>query len=212
MAWRWARAESEIQSVCRQRGILRARDLDGTGVSRAWLERLVEFRSLVKVGRGLYALPGHRFSPMAIAAAHAPEATLCLLSALHLHGLLREPPSHSWFAIHRNARLPTIDGACFVRSTGPALLLGVEPWRVEGVPVRVTSVAKTLVDCFRYADRVGEQAGPAALDLAIRTGRCTPMEVLGLARPCRVWEKLARRMWSTPAPESTEAARTCTGT
>ncbi|MHB8874400.1 MAG: type IV toxin-antitoxin system AbiEi family antitoxin domain-containing protein [Myxococcaceae bacterium] len=170
--------------------MIRARDLDGTGVSRAWLERFTG-DILEKVGRGIYAPRGRTFSPLAIAVARAPGATLCLLSALDFHGLLAAPPPEVWFAIHRNARTPRVEGARFVRSAGRCLVLGVERWRVEGVPLSVTSVAKTIVDCFRFSGQVGERAGPEALEEALRTGACTPREILSLASSCRARHKLA---------------------
>jgi predicted transcriptional regulator of viral defense system len=49
-----------------------------------------------------------------------------------------------------------------VRFTGPALTSGVEEHVIQGVTVRVTDPARTVVDCFKYRNKVG-------LDVALPT-------------------------------------------
>jgi hypothetical protein len=50
-----------------------------------------------------------------------------------------------------------------VRASGLAHKQGVGEREIEGVPVRITSPAKTIADCFRYRRRVGLDVAIAAL-------------------------------------------------
>ena len=45
-------------ALIRRSGTARARDLEAAGVARAQLTRLVDRGALVRLARGLYALPG----------------------------------------------------------------------------------------------------------------------------------------------------------
>ena len=76
--------------MLRRAGSARARELEAAGVSRAQLSRLVAAGKLQRLARGLYALPDYRgteHSALLAVAKRAPQAVLCLLTALRLHGL-----------------------------------------------------------------------------------------------------------------------------
>ena len=69
-------------------------------------------------------------------------------------------------AIDRKSRRPRQDYPPLrvVRFSARALVEGVVEHRIEGVRVRITSPARTVVDCFRYRSKVG-------LDVAIEALR-----------------------------------------
>jgi hypothetical protein len=58
--------------------------------------------------------------------------------------------------------------------------------RIEGVRVRVTSVAKTVADLFKYRNKIGIDVAVEALRETLRAGRASPTEILRAARVCRV--------------------------
>jgi predicted transcriptional regulator of viral defense system len=60
-----------------------------------------------------------------------------------------------------------------VRASGRALTDGVETRLIEGVPVLVTGVAKTVCDCFRYRRRVGVEVAVEALRDALGRRRAS---------------------------------------
>ena len=93
-----------------------------------------------------------------------PHEVLCLLSALQYHGLTTQAPFEVWMAIERKARLPLVTRPAmrFVRFSGRALTEGIEEKQIEGVSVRVYNPANTVVDCFKYRNKIG-------LDVALLT-------------------------------------------
>ncbi len=149
-------------------GPLRTRDVDAAGIPRVYLRRLCERGLLERVDRGLYRLPDApvtELHSLVEVARRVPHGTVALLSALQVHGLTTEAPHAVWILIDRHARTPkvTYPKLEVVYASGLALVHGVETRTIEGVPVRLTTPAKTVADCFRYRRHVGLDVALAAL-------------------------------------------------
>jgi predicted transcriptional regulator of viral defense system len=121
-------------------------------------------------------------------AARVPQAVVCLLTALHVHGIGTQAPREVWIALDRKARKPRLEGlpVRIVRFSGPMLTYGVETREIQGVPVRITSPARTVVDCFRYRNKVGLDVALEALRDALATGRASVADILRSAEVGRV--------------------------
>ena len=172
-------------------GLVRPKDLAHYGIAPVYLRRLLHTGELVQSVRGVYKLPDHRATPhhhLAQACKRIPGGVVCLQSALHFHGLIKQRPSQIWMAIDRKARLPSVGDLPirFVRFSGAALREGVEEHPIEGVPLRVTSCAKTVVDLFEYRNKLGLTLALDALRDCLRRQKCPVDELWGFAIVCRV--------------------------
>ncbi len=142
------------------------------------LRQLEEKEVVERVGRGLYRLadaePTERYS-IASVCARVPNAIVCLLSALQVHEIGTQLPRHVWIAIPHKARPPRLggNGVRLVRFSGAALSYGVQETTFEDVPARITSPARTIVDCFRFERLIGREAALEALQDALRDKRVT---------------------------------------
>ena len=89
----------------------------------------------------------------------------CLLSALSYHGLTTQTPFEIWTALDRTAWAPRVKEPKLhvVRFSGTAMSAGIEKATIEGVSVRVYSVAKTVADCFKYRNKIGLDVAMEAL-------------------------------------------------
>ncbi len=184
-------ALSLARSLARRRRTVRSKELEAAGVARAQLSRLVSAGEIVRVARGLYALPGRvpeAQEGMAVVARRAPHALFCLLTALRLHELTTQAPFEVWIAIGNKERAPRLDWPPLrvVRYSGEALRAGVEQRMVAGVAIRVTSVAKTVADCFKFRQTVGLDVAREALREALRARRASGDELWRFAAICRV--------------------------
>lgn len=184
-------AINQVLALARQQGVLRPRDLDVVRVPREYLTRLVRRGQLERVARGLYRLPGAEVSEhhtLVQVAKHIPGAVVCLLSALRFHNLTTQAPTQVWIAIDRKARRPAVSDLPLrvVRFSGPALVAGIENHVLEGVPVRVTTPAKTVADCFKYRHKIGLDIALEALREGWRERRFSLDELWAMARVCRV--------------------------
>ena len=175
----------------RRHGMIRPVDLEAIGVPRAVLKRLADRGELVRQSRGVYTVPDHeptRHTDLAAVCARAPKATVCLISALEFHELTTQVPHAVWVMISKAGHRPKIEHPPIrvVRASGKALTAGVEAHRIEGVEVRLTNPAKTVADCLKYRDHVGQDVAIEALRDCLRQRKATPGELYEMAKIDRV--------------------------
>jgi predicted transcriptional regulator of viral defense system len=160
----------------------RPSQLETAGLTRDQLRALVRSGKVERVGRGLYRLsdaePTEHYS-LAMACARVPMSVVCLLSALRVHGIGTQAPAEIWLAIPHKARVPRLPELRLriVRFSGPAWTFGVREVEFEGVPARITSPARTIVDCFRFERLVGPEAAMEALQDGFRQRKVTVAEL-----------------------------------
>jgi predicted transcriptional regulator of viral defense system len=181
----------KLLAIVRNAGLIRARDLAPLGIARVTLTRAVRTGQLERVGRGLYGLtkrPVSAHGTLAEVAKRVPNGVICLLSALRFHGLTTQAPFEVWVAIANKAAAPRLDYPPLrvVRFSGAALFEGVEQSIVDDVAVRVTGVARTVADCFKFRNKIGLDVALEALREAWREKRMTSDEIWHYARICRV--------------------------
>jgi len=181
----------QVIKLAKSKGMLRPRDLQAHAIPREYLRRLTDKGLLDKVGRGLYTLPGVEISEMhslVEAVKRVPRGVVCLLSALRYHDLTTQNPFQVWLAIDVDARAPKTDivPLRIVRFSGDALNSFIEEHNIEGVPVRVYSPAKTVVDCFKYRNKIGLDVAIEALKDCWKQRKATIDEIWAAANICRV--------------------------
>jgi predicted transcriptional regulator of viral defense system len=185
-----SKMEQAIRLVKRL-GVLRPRDLDRYGIPRVYLQRLCERGEVLRLSRGLYASAELELTEnhsLAEACKRVPHGIVCLLSALRFHELTTQLPREVWMALDVSSQLPKGHGLPlrFVRFSGRALSEGVETYRIEGVTIRVTTPAKTVVDCFKYRNKIGLDVAMEALRDAWRQKKATMAELDYFGKICRV--------------------------
>jgi len=180
-----------VLGLARVHGLLRARDLDEHRIPRVYLTRLVRRGELERVARGLYALPDADVTEntsLAEAGKKVPHGVVCLLSALRFHSLGTQNPFEVWLAINTRARQPLAGHLPLriVRFSGRALSEGIEVHDVEGVPVRIYNLAKTIADCFKYRNKIGLDVALEALREGWRARRFNMDDLWRYAKVDRV--------------------------
>jgi predicted transcriptional regulator of viral defense system len=70
-----------------------------------------------------------------------------------------------WLAVDRRAGIPKIDftPVRIIRMSGTALATGIVDHNIDGVRVRITSPARTVVDCFKFRNKIGIDVAVEAL-------------------------------------------------
>ena len=169
----------------------RPRDLVRLDISFRQLQGLVAEGVVEKVGYGLYRLVEVELTEMetvATVACAAPRTIVCLLTALGLHEIGTQLPHEIWIALDRKARKPVRLPARvrIVRFSGAMLSYGVIRRPMLGVPVSITSPARTVVDCFRYRNKVGLDVAMEALRDSVRDRIATVDEIWRAAEVCRI--------------------------
>jgi predicted transcriptional regulator of viral defense system len=66
------------------------------------------------------------------------------------------------------------------------LTYGVVTQSMQGVKVRITNPARTVVDCFRYRNKIGLDVAMEALRDAVRSRKAMVSEIDRAAEVCRI--------------------------
>jgi predicted transcriptional regulator of viral defense system len=177
--------------LVKERGTVRPRDLVERDIPPDYLDRLHRRGLVERVARGIYAWPEAEVSEhhtLAEAARQVSRGVVCLLSALRFHGLTAQSPHEVWLALPPKAWSPRgkYPKLRIMRFSGPALTEMVEEHPVEGVAVKVYTAAKTVADCFKFRNKVGNDVGVEALRDCWRSRKATMDELWAAARICRM--------------------------
>jgi predicted transcriptional regulator of viral defense system len=184
-------ASQAVEAFRARGGILRTKDALELGVHPRTLYRLRDEGVIEQVSRGVYRLatmPDLAHPDLVAVALRVPRAVVCLVTALAYHDATNEVPHEVQIALPRATKAPRIDHPP-VRVfwfSGPALSEGVQVVKVDGVEVRIYDLPKTVVDCFRFRNKLGLDVAVDALNQAVRRKRVRPADVLRYARLCRV--------------------------
>lgn len=185
-----------VLALAEKRPTIRTSDATQLGVPRITLTRLVKQGELVRIARGVYTHAKRKsteFDSLLEVAAKSQQGIFCLLTALRFHRLTTQSPFEIWLAIPNKARAPNIDypPVHIVWYSGLALTEGVETHMVEGQPIRIYGIAKTIADCFKYRNKIGIDVALEALHDAWRQQRVTMSQLYHFGKICRV-EKIMR--------------------
>lgn len=184
-------ASHAVRAFREHGGILRTKDALELGVHPRTLYRLRDEGVVEQVSRGVYrlaAMPDLAHPDLVAVALRVPRAVVCLVSALAYHDATNEVPHEVQIALPRATKAPRIDHPP-VRAfwfSGPALSEGIQVVAVDGVTVRIYDLPKTVVDCFRFRNKLGLEVAVDALNQALRRKGVKPADVLRYARLCRI--------------------------
>ncbi len=179
--------KQQLIKLAREKKILSTQDVLQAGIHHQILRRLCDQGVLEKTGRGLYKLSSAEISVfynMALVAKKAPRSVICLISALAFHELTTQIPRATWIAIEEKARQPQFASMKLrvVRFSRQAFREGVEEYKIEGVPVKITNPARTVADCFKYRNKIGLDIALEALKEGLRDQRFTRDELWQYAK------------------------------
>jgi predicted transcriptional regulator of viral defense system len=181
----------KILHLAKSQSTIRTRDAMELGIHPEYLRRLVEQGLLFKSGRGMYtyidaSLTEHH--SLTIASQRVEHGVICLLSALQFHGIGTQAPFEVWMAIDIHARRPNSDVLSLhpIYMSGLALTMGIETHTIEGTPVRIFNLPKTIVDCFKYRHKIGLDVALEALRESWESRRCSMDELWEYAKICRM--------------------------
>jgi predicted transcriptional regulator of viral defense system len=161
-------------------------EMRAKGVTGATLSRMERAGEILRLARGIYQKVDADLvaeHSLAEATKRAPKGIICLTSALAFHGLTVQMPRSIWMAFSKSEWFPRSGHPVIrgVRFADPYLDHGFETHMIEGVPVRVFGIAKTIADCFRNKRLVGSSVAIEGLQETLRQRKATPAEIMAEA-------------------------------
>lgn len=189
--------QQKTLDYAREHGPFRPRDVAGLGVHPEDIRRLCRKGLLIRAGRGLYGLADAEPTTnqtLIEACKRVPQGVVCLLSALRFHEIGTQLPHKVWLAVPSKAARPRVEYPPLEVTylADQMYREGIEEHRIDGGGVvRVYSIAKTLVDCFRFRNKVGVDVAVEALREVVTHRRkygVTIGQISDIARKCRTGE------------------------
>jgi predicted transcriptional regulator of viral defense system len=172
-------------------GILRSSEAIRRGIHPRTLYALKNAGLLEQLQRGLYCipgLPGHIQPDLVTITKKVPEGVICLISALFFHGLTTQIPHFVYVAVRQGYKPPKIDypPARFHWFSDSTFDLGIEAHKLGGVTIHCYSKEKTVVDCFKFRNKIGINVAIEALKKYWKKGRPRLDLILQFAKTARI--------------------------
>jgi predicted transcriptional regulator of viral defense system len=143
-------------------GILRTQEAIKLGINPKTLYTMASKGLVKKLSRGVFILTAQETSIdpdfLAIAKRY-PKAVICLSSALHHYGLLRSKPNYLHIALPQGTHHIQIDDPP-IKSfylQDEVYSMGIEVQQIGKVTVKIYDVEKTIADCFKFRNKIGEE-------------------------------------------------------
>lgn len=161
------------------------------GVQSPDLKRWLSKAEVEQISRGVYRKTSSEsdgLEDLLAVCKRVPSGVLCLESALYLHELGTQIPRRVTIAVDRAAWVPRIESppTQVVRFSDKAFSEGIESLESHGLKLRVYGKAKTVADCFKFRNKIGEDVAIEALRALVALPGFTSDELLHFAKICRV--------------------------
>ncbi|WP_319417359.1 type IV toxin-antitoxin system AbiEi family antitoxin domain-containing protein [Marispirochaeta aestuarii] len=172
-------------------GQLRMSQAIKLGINRYTLYSLRDRGIIEQVSRGVYrlaSLPDISNPDLVTVALRTPNAVICLVSALAYHNLTTQIPHSVFIALPHTVRAPRIDfpPISVHKFSDLAYKSGVEEHLIDGVLVNIYDKEKTLVDCFKFRNKLGLDIFLEALKLYTSQKNTNFTAIMHYAELCRV--------------------------
>ena len=112
-----------------------------------------------------------------------------LISALSYHEITTQIPHEAHMAISRKTTYPRLEypPTRFFRFSEEAFKTGIEIHKISGVDVKIYSPEKTVVDCFKYRNKIGLDVAIEALKFWRKKKNARIDKLVEYAKICRVY-------------------------
>lgn len=182
---------TKLLRLIRRRGIVRASEVSELGIPRKYLATLEKEGAIVKQGRGLYSLADAAVTDrhtLALACKSVPAGIVCLVSALQFHNIGTQLPFQVWLAIPSRSHRPILEYPPLRLCEFAELSYrnGIERFFDGKSEIRVYGPAKTVVDCFRFRNKIGLDVGIEALKAYLERSEASVEELIQYAESGRV--------------------------
>ena len=175
-----------------QGGIMRTSEAMKQGIHPRTLYFMRDHNYLDVLARGVYRLAELEpvdYQDIVTVASKVRSGVICLISALSYHEITTQIPHEVYVAISRKMSYPRLEypPARFFKFSEKSFKAGVDIHKISGIDVKIYSPEKTIVDCFRYRNKIGMDVALEALKLWKRKKNADIGTIMEYARICRVY-------------------------
>jgi len=160
--------DKAIETFRSHSGLLRAQQAIDEGIAPRTLYQMRETGAIVRESRGLYRLadtePGE-YHDLVQVGLRIPKGVICLISALSFHDLTTQIPHQVYVALPIDAEKPRLEypPLRIFWLTQKAYSAGIESHELDGIPVKIYGIEKTIADSFKFRNKTGLDVALEAL-------------------------------------------------
>ncbi|NGX34862.1 MAG: hypothetical protein K1060chlam1_01221 [Candidatus Anoxychlamydiales bacterium] len=182
-------------------GILSMSSAIGQGIHRRELYKMCNEGILEVIGRGLYRLTEYPLPSdidLVTVGKLVPKGVVSLISALSFYDLTTQIPRFIYIAIPNKSRKPIIHypPVKFFWFSEKQYKNGIKTISIDGHSLKIYDMEKTLVDCWRFRNKIGLDVALEALKTYFQLKKNKINKILEYAQICRV-EKTLRPILET---------------
>ncbi len=172
-------------------GVIRTSQATKQGIRPEVLYKLRDKGILEAMGRGFFKLSDQAVGAdpelLFITTKHK-NAVLCLISALFVHRLTTQIPRQAYIAMPKGSHAPKISKqkVQFFIMSPDHYKLGIQELEIDGQKLKVYDAEKTIVDCFKFRNKIGIDLAVEALKQWSKTKGKNLKKLLLYAEACRV--------------------------
>ena len=173
--------------------VLRTSEAIKLGINPKTLYSMRESGHIKAIDRGIYLLIDDEIDiehiDIIATCKRLPRGIICLISALAFHNLTTQIPHYVYIAYQQGWREPKFKypPIKIFRYSETSFESGIEYHVINGLNIPIYSAAKTVVDCFKFRNRIGLDIAIEALrDYWHKNKNTTMDEILKYANICRV--------------------------
>ena len=185
------KVEEAVQIIRQKGGLIRTQEALNAGIHPRTLYFMRDNGILFQVNRGLYELAYESTVEnidLVSVAMKAPQAVVCLISALSFHGITSQVPHQVSIALKKGSEKPRIDFPPIkvYHFSGASYESGIIEYKIDGKPVHVYNAEKTLADCFKFRNKIGKDVVLEAFKLYRERKEIRVSDLMYYAKICRV--------------------------
>lgn len=160
--------DKAIETFRSHSGLLRTQQAIDEGIAPRTLYQLRETGVIMRESRGLYRLADTEqsaFFDLVQTALKIPKGVICLISALSFHELTTQIPHDVHVALPIDAEKPRLEypPIRLFWLSPKTYLAGIEQHELDGIPVNIYGIEKTIADCFKFRNKIGSDVALEAL-------------------------------------------------
>ncbi|MHC1782397.1 MAG: type IV toxin-antitoxin system AbiEi family antitoxin domain-containing protein [Anaerolineaceae bacterium] len=168
-------------------GILKTSQTLALGIAPRTLYAMRDSGLLRQISRGTFQLADHEplGNPDLVSVAkRIQKAIVCLISALHFYGLTSQIPHKVHIALPQSAEKPRLDfpPLDIIWLSEKSYSAEITEQTIVGIPIKVYSIEKTIADCFKFRNKIGNDVALEALKEYLKMPRRNIESLLTSAR------------------------------
>jgi predicted transcriptional regulator of viral defense system len=172
-------------------GILKTSQALALGIAPRTLYAMRDSGLLRQITRGTFQLADREplGNPDLVSVAkRIPKAIVCLISALHFYGLTSQIPHKVYIALPQSAEKPRFDfpPLDIIWLSEKIYPEGITEQSIDSIPIKVYSIEKTIADCFKFRNKIGNDVALEALKEYLKMPRRNIESLISSARIDRV--------------------------